>query len=73
MRSHIMTTLSVPDISCGHCRASIQTALAAVPDTGRVDVDLTTRRVTVAGPASPNAIIAALATIGFPAQVQPDL
>lgn len=61
-----MTTLSVPDMSCGHCKASVEAALA--PIASRVEVDLPARRVTVEG-AAPEAAVQALAAIGFPATV----
>ena len=59
-------TLSVPDMSCGHCRASITEALSPLGATPSFDMD--TRRVTVTGPLSPDAAIAALDAIGFPAE-----
>lgn len=64
-----MTLLSVPDMSCGHCKASVTQALSALPGTQTVNVDLTTRQVDVAGTASAEAMLAALTQIGFPAQV----
>ncbi len=60
-----MPLLSVPDMSCGHCKASVEAALAPLPGMAPVAVDLTTRQVTVAGTAAP--AIAALDAIGFPA------
>ena len=59
-------TLSVPDMSCGHCRASIDSALA--PLGGKADFDMDQRRVTVTGALTPVAAIAALDRIGFPAE-----
>lgn len=64
-----MTLLSVPDMSCGHCKASVEAALAALPAAAPVTVDLTSRQVTAAGPATPEALVKALAEIGFPASV----
>jgi copper chaperone len=64
-----MTLLSVPDMSCGHCKASVESALSALPDAGEIAVDLPNRKVSVAGAAKPEALLAALNTIGFPAQV----
>ncbi len=61
-----MTTLSVPDMSCGHCKASIEAALA--PLATRVEVDLPARRVSAEG-APPEALVKALDAIGFPATV----
>jgi copper chaperone len=39
-------TLSVPDISCDHCRRTIETALGALPGV-RADVDVAARTVQV--------------------------
>jgi copper chaperone len=58
-------TLSVPDMSCGHCRASIEGALTPLGATAAFDMDQ--RRVTVSGPVTPDAAIAALDAIGFDA------
>lgn len=60
-----MTRLSVPDMSCGHCKASVLTALT--PLSSAVTVDLEKREVSVDGAADPARLIAALAAIGFPA------
>jgi len=62
-------TLSVPDMSCGHCRASIDAALT--PLGGKASFDMEQRRVTVAGTVQPEAAIAALDAIGFPAEALP--
>lgn len=64
-----MTLLSVPDMSCGHCKASVTQALSALPGADAITVDLSTRQVEVAGSAAPETILAALNEIGFPAQV----
>ena len=62
-----MITLSVPDMSCGHCKASVESALA--PLAARVDVDLSHREVKIEGASAPQALIAALGDIGFPAKL----
>lgn len=59
--------LSIPDMSCGHCQASVTAALA--PFAAGVTVDLPARQVTVPGASDTAAMIAALAAIGFPAQM----
>lgn len=64
-----MTRLSVPDMSCNHCKATIEAALGSVPETGTVKVDLTTRQVEVTGPAPADALIQALDQAGYPASV----
>lgn len=58
-------TLSVPDLSCGHCRASIDAALAGLGASARYD--MAARRVTVSGTDGATAV-AALDRIGFPAR-----
>ncbi len=42
-------TLSVPDISCGHCKQAIESAVAGVADVSSVDVDVETKTVQVIG------------------------
>lgn len=59
-----MTTLSVPDMNCGHCQASVEAALK--PIASRVEVDLAARQVQIEG-LTPEAAIAALDEIGFTA------
>jgi copper chaperone len=66
-----MTYISIPDMHCGHCKTSVEAALAAVPGTGKVEVDLTTRRARVSDAANPAAMLLALDAIGFPAAVLP--
>ena len=64
-----MTTLSVPDMSCGHCKASVTQALAAIAGSTDSAVDLTARTVSLETPAPDAALLAALNDIGFPATV----
>lgn len=64
-----MTILTVPDMSCGHCKASVLSALAGLPDAGEVAVDLAAKTVTVTGAAAPATLIRALDAVGFPASV----
>lgn len=64
-----MTTLSVPDMTCGHCKASVTQALSALAGIAQVDVDLTTQTVRVDGTADPAQMVKALDEVGFPAQV----
>jgi copper chaperone len=59
--------LSVPDMTCGHCKASVETALAALDPAAKVQVDLAARRVAVDTSASAAQVIAALQDAGFEA------
>jgi copper chaperone len=62
-----MTTLSIPDMSCAHCKSTVETALSAVPGADGVTVDLVARQATVSGPAPVTDLIAALDQAGYPA------
>lgn len=64
-----MTLLSVPDMNCGHCKASVTKALTALPGTKAITVDLTLRQVEVDGTAPTESMLAALDEIGFPARI----
>lgn len=59
-------TLAVPDMSCGHCRASISAALGALGASAEFDPE--NRRVRVIGPVPQAAAITALDRIGFAAE-----
>jgi copper chaperone len=59
-------TLSVPDMSCGHCRGSIEKAL--LPAGAQLSFDMGAREVTVTAGPAPDAACAALAAIGFDAR-----
>lgn len=64
-----MTILSVPDMTCGHCKATVEAALKALPEVGSISVDLATHRVEVAGKAPADVLIEALDQAGYPATV----
>ena len=63
-----MTTLtySVPDVSCGHCRAAITSEVAPLPGVESVVVDLGAKTVTVTGDELDEAaIVAAIDEAGY--------
>ncbi|MBT9245282.1 heavy-metal-associated domain-containing protein [Gemmobacter fulvus] len=62
-----MTTLSIPDMSCGHCRASIEAALRPLPGVTAILFDAAARQATIEGPASAALLMSTLDGIGFPA------
>lgn len=64
-----MTTLSIPDMTCGHCKASIESALKSLGNAGDITVDLSAKTATTTGPAAPAALLKALDEVGFPATV----
>ncbi len=58
------TTYSVPEISCGHCKSSIEGALQGVGGVTRAEVDIDAKTVTVEG-GEDDAIVAAIEDVGF--------
>lgn len=60
-----MITLHVPDMSCGHCRATVEKAITGVDAGARVSVDLTSRRVEVSGSADAGKLADALRDAGY--------
>ncbi len=62
-----MITLSIPDMSCGHCKASVESALTPLAGVKSITVDLTSRQVQINGTPQTDALLASLDEIGFPA------
>ncbi|MBW3659995.1 MAG: copper ion binding protein [Actinobacteria bacterium] len=58
-------TYSVPEISCGHCKASIEGEVGKLDDVSSVNVDIDRKTVTVEGDASDEAIKAAIDEAGY--------
>ena len=44
-----VATYTVPEMTCGHCKAAVTRELSAVADVHSVNVDLDTKLVTVTG------------------------
>jgi copper chaperone len=61
---------TVPNISCGHCVATIERAVAAVPGVQKVTGDVATKHVKVLydAPANRAAIVAAMTEWEYPPQ-----
>lgn len=57
-------TYSVPEISCGHCKSTIEAAVSELGDVNGVDVDIDAKTVTVDG-GRDEAIVAAIEDVGF--------
>ncbi len=58
-------TYEVPDISCGHCKESIESELAGLEGVDSVEVDIEGKTVDVTGSAGDEAVRAALDAIGY--------
>lgn len=59
--------LNIPEMSCGHCRAAVEAAVAGLDAGAVVTVDLAARRAEIVTGAAPEAVIAALAAAGYDA------
>ncbi|NND84044.1 MAG: heavy-metal-associated domain-containing protein [Acidimicrobiia bacterium] len=62
-----MTTLSVPDISCGHCKSSIEGAVGALDGVATVEVSIDAKSVDVdfGAPTDLEAIVTAIEDQGY--------
>jgi copper ion binding protein len=69
MMEHV--TVTAPDISCGHCVATVQDAVGTLPGVGSVKADESTKRIEIdfdPGRVSLAQIEAALDDAGYPVQ-----
>ena len=55
----------VPGISCGHCKAAIETEVASVPGVDRVTVDVERKLVEIEGIAGSPEVVAAITVAGY--------
>ena len=62
-----MTTYSVPDMSCGHCKATIEATVRAQDPQAALTFDMPGRTVTVQSTTPEADLRAALDAAGYPA------
>jgi copper chaperone len=65
--SEIMLDLHIPDMSCGHCRKAIESAVRGVDPSATLDFDMEARRASVDTRTEQTEVIKALAKAGYPA------
>jgi len=58
MTESATATYSVPEISCGHCKSTIEAAVQGLDDVSSVDVDIDAKTVTIVGGDSEAAVTA---------------
>lgn len=61
--------LSIPDMSCGHCKAMVEKTIHGVDAKAAVEVDLTDHTARVQTVAAVDDLLAALKSEGYPAEV----
>ncbi len=62
-----MIKLNIPDMTCGHCKAAVEKAVASVDANAKVAVDLDTRTVEIDSSADMAVILSALKEEGYEA------
>jgi copper chaperone len=61
-----MYEFDIPDMSCGHCVATVTKAIKAADPEATADIDLGNRKAKVASAVDPKAIGAAMEDAGYP-------
>ena len=62
-----MTTLSIPEMSCGHCKATVEQTIKALDPAAALAFDMAARTVAVDGTAAVAAMQTALKAAGYAA------
>lgn len=64
MTDSATTVYSVPEISCAHCKSTIESAVNGLGDVRRAEVDIDAKTVTVDG-GDQDAIVTAIQDAGY--------
>lgn len=62
-----MTKLSIPDMSCGHCKATVEKTIKAIDPHAALDFDMPTRTVSVSSAAAIDVMRVVLKSAGYEA------
>ncbi len=62
-----MTKLLIPDMSCGHCKATVEKTIKALDTAAVIDFDMTARTIALQTNAASDTIHGALQAAGYPA------
>lgn len=60
-----MFELKVPDMTCGHCAATIMKAVSGIDQSAACEIDLDAKRVKVTSTLPPSDIVEALEAAGY--------
>jgi len=61
-----MTTFHIPDMSCGHCKATVEKTIHSLDPEARIAFDMAARRISVESGADAARVKTALAEAGYP-------
>lgn len=62
-----MTKLSIPDMSCNHCKVTVETTIKSLDPNANLDFDLSGRKVDVKTTSDAAEMIVALKAVGYEA------
>jgi copper chaperone CopZ len=62
-----MTTFHIPDMSCGHCKATVEKTIHALDPEAQIEFDMAARRISVESSTDAVRVETALADAGYPA------
>ncbi len=64
-----MTTYSIPDMSCGHCKATVEKTILGLDPQATLSFDMPARTVAVQTNSDDGTLRSALTDAGYPATV----
>jgi len=64
-----MTKLSIPDMTCGHCKKTVEETIHRLDAGANIEVDLENHEASVASAIGADQLIGALEQAGYPAQL----
>ena len=64
-----MPSFNIPDMTCGHCKETVEKAISDLDGSAKVVVDLDTHNIDVDTQAGTGAIVAALKVAGYDAEL----
>ena len=62
-----MITFHIPDMSCGHCKATVEKTIHALDPAARIEFDMAARRISVESNTDAARVKTSLAEAGYPA------
>ena len=62
-----MTTFNIPNMSCGHCKATVEKTIHAIDPEAKIEFDMASRKITLDSRTPPDNVQTALASAGYPA------
>tara|TARA_R110002049_G_scaffold15115_7_gene62449 strand:+ start:491 stop:826 length:336 start_codon:yes stop_codon:yes gene_type:complete len=62
-----MTTYNIPDMSCGHCKATVEKTIHSVDPAAKIAFDMPARQVSLETSSDAALVLAELAKAGYPA------